>query len=93
MAKKLNIIELPVFTYKDGKYYVSEVPFIHVASQGKTIDESIANVTEAVELYFEGEDVEEILKEKVPLKSNVYTSTIAFDKKTKHLVATSSITS
>lgn len=69
MQNKINlgVVELPVFTYLDEDMYVSEVPFIHVASQGKSVEESLKNLKEAVELYFENEDVERLLKEKLIL--------------------------
>ncbi len=71
MQSKISfgVVELPVFTYLDEDMYVSEVPFIHVASQGKTVEESLRNLKEAVELYFEDEDVEKLLKEKFNLNS------------------------
>jgi len=89
MDRKINVglVELPVVTYKDEDMYVSEVPFIHVASQGKTIEESISNLKEAVELYFEDEDVEKIIKEKFPVYNAIFTSTMAFDIKSRQVVS------
>ncbi len=86
MQNKINfgVVELPVFTYLDEDMYVSEVPFIHVASQWKTVEESLRNLKEAVELYFE--DVEKLLKEKLPTPSTVITTSLTFDIKTKHVV-------
>jgi predicted RNase H-like HicB family nuclease len=42
--------------YKEGDYYVSQCLNVEVSSFGATIDEAIANLTEAVELYFEDND-------------------------------------
>lgn len=42
--------------YKDGDYYVSQCLNIDVSSFGESIDESITNLLEAVELYFEDVD-------------------------------------
>lgn len=81
-----GVVELPVFTYLDEDMYVSEVPFVHVASQGKTVEESLKNLKEAIELYFEDEDVEKLLKEKLPTPSTVITTSLTFDVKTKHVV-------
>jgi hypothetical protein len=39
--------------YKEGKHYVSKCLNIDVASFGDTIDEAIANLKEALELYHE----------------------------------------
>ncbi len=42
--------------YKEGKYYVSQCLNVDVSSFGETIDEAIASLKEAVELYFEDEN-------------------------------------
>ncbi|MEK6886425.1 MAG: type II toxin-antitoxin system HicB family antitoxin [Nanoarchaeota archaeon] len=38
---------------KEDKIYVATCPEIGTASQGKTVDEAIANLKEATELYLE----------------------------------------
>ena len=43
--------------HKEGKWYVSLCPELDVASQGRTIEEAVKNLQEAVELYLEDEDV------------------------------------
>ncbi len=40
-------------------HYVAECMDISGVTQGKTLDETMANLREAIELYFEGEDPEE----------------------------------
>ena len=60
-------IDLPIITFKGQKYFVSQVPFINVVSQGKTREESIKNLIDAVKLYFKDEDVMKIIKEKIPM--------------------------
>lgn len=42
--------------------YVAQCPELGVTSQGKTEEEAIDNLREAVELYLEDEDVKEMLK-------------------------------
>ena len=42
---------------KEGKWYVSLCPELDVASQGRTVEEAVLNLREAVELYLEDEDV------------------------------------
>jgi predicted RNase H-like HicB family nuclease len=42
--------------FKEDKYYVSQCLNVDVASFGKTIDEAIAALKEAVSLYFEDEN-------------------------------------
>lgn len=49
-------MQLSAIIRKDGKFYVAWCPDLDVASQGKTIEDSLANLKEAVELYLEDED-------------------------------------
>lgn len=37
--------------YQEGKYYVSQCLNVDIASFGKTIDEAVKNLADAVELY------------------------------------------
>jgi predicted RNase H-like HicB family nuclease len=37
--------------YREGKYFVSQCLNVDVASFGKSIDEAVANLKDAVELY------------------------------------------
>jgi len=41
--------------WKEGKHYVSQCLNVDVASQGKTKREAVANLQEALGLYFEDE--------------------------------------
>jgi len=47
------------YIYKGEEYYVAECADISVVTQGKTLDETIANLREAVSLHLEGEDLSE----------------------------------
>ena len=42
--------------HKEGDWYVSLCPELDIASQGKTVEEAVSNLQEAVELYIEDED-------------------------------------
>ncbi|MBI2907305.1 MAG: type II toxin-antitoxin system HicB family antitoxin [Chloroflexi bacterium] len=42
--------------YRGDKYYVAECLDIAVVTQGKTLDETIANLREAIALHLEEED-------------------------------------
>ncbi len=46
--KKLNAI-----VWKEGDWYVAQCLDVDIASQGKTEQEAITNLKEALELYFE----------------------------------------
>ncbi len=45
--------QLKYVVYQEDKYYVAQCLNVDVSSFGETIDESIANLQEAVELYLE----------------------------------------
>jgi len=47
---------IKAFIRKGDTYYVAECLEISVVTQGKTLDETIANLQEAVSLHLEGED-------------------------------------
>jgi predicted RNase H-like HicB family nuclease len=44
------------FVAKDGDWYVADCAEIAVVTQGRTVDETIANLREAVALHLEGEE-------------------------------------
>jgi len=46
--------------YRGESQYVAECMEIAVVTQGKTVDETLTNLQEAVALYFEGEDAKEL---------------------------------
>lgn len=48
---------IKAFVHKGDKYYVAECLEIAVVTQGKTLDETLANLQEAVALHLEGEDL------------------------------------
>jgi predicted RNase H-like HicB family nuclease len=41
---------------REKKFYVALAPDVDIASQGETIEEALANLKEALELYFEDDD-------------------------------------
>jgi len=43
--------------YKGEKYYVAECLDLPVVSQGKTLDETVENIREAIGLHLEGENL------------------------------------
>lgn len=45
------------FVHKGDNYYVAECLEIAVVTQGKTLDETMANLQEAVALHLEGENL------------------------------------
>ncbi len=53
-------IKLTVVIQKEEDWYVSRCLENNVASQGKTVEESMANLSEAISLYYEDNEVENI---------------------------------
>ena len=54
---------------KEEDWVVALCPELDVASEGKTIEEAMKNLKEAVELYLEGEDLESILVREIQVKN------------------------
>jgi len=52
-----KIIQVKI--YRGEKYYVAECIDLPVVTQGKTMDEVIKNIKEAISLHLEGERLEE----------------------------------
>ncbi len=48
---------IKAFVHKGDTHYVAECLEISVVTQGRTLDETIANLEEAVALHLEGEDL------------------------------------
>ncbi len=59
-------VDLPIVTFREGEFFVSYVPFLYVTGMGKTRDESVKDLVDGIESYFHGENMEKILKEKLP---------------------------
>ena len=59
-------INLKNVVWKEGKYYVSQCLNVDVSSFGKTKKEALANLDEALELYFEDVKKPRILKVENP---------------------------
>jgi len=51
---------IKAFIRKGEKYYIAECLEIPVVTQGKTLDEAVANLKEAVALHLEGENLEQL---------------------------------
>ena len=71
-------IQLPLFVEKDEDgFYVVECPlFGGCYSQGKTIDEALKNIREAIDLVLEEKENQKILKSYRPKELSLHTITI-----------------
>jgi len=52
-------IQVNIYPGEQGRY-VAEAVHLPVVSQGKTIDETVNNIREALTLHLEGEDLHEL---------------------------------
>jgi predicted RNase H-like HicB family nuclease len=59
MAELRDTVHAMIRRDEEGWYYV-ECEEIAVVTQGRTLDETMANLREAVDLYVEGEDLAEL---------------------------------
>lgn len=48
--------QLKYVVYQEDQFFVAQCLNVDISSFGETIDTAIANLKEAVELFFEGED-------------------------------------
>ena len=62
-----NTLELSAVVRKEDGLYVALCPELDVASQGKSVEEALRNLKEALELYLEDEDVEQPSKVEAPI--------------------------
>jgi predicted RNase H-like HicB family nuclease len=51
-----EMLTFSAILWKEGKLQIAWCPELDVASQGKTVEEALGNLREAVELYLEDED-------------------------------------
>jgi predicted RNase H-like HicB family nuclease len=62
-----NTLELSAVVRREDGIYVASCPEFDVASQGKSVEEALRNLKEALELYLEDEDVEKPSKVEAPI--------------------------
>ena len=62
-----NTLDLSAVVWRDDGIYVALCPELDVASQGKSVEEALRNLKEALELYLEDEDVEKPSKAEAPI--------------------------
>ena len=48
-----DTLELSAVVRREGKFYVALCPEFDVASQGKSVEEALGNLEEALELFLE----------------------------------------
>ncbi len=61
-SKVMNKLNFKSVIWNEGKYYVAQCLNVDVSSFGKSKKEALANLNEAVSLYFEDERPQNIAK-------------------------------
>lgn len=51
-------LKVSAAVHREGEWFVSWCPELDVASQGRSVEEALANLREALKLHFEGEEVD-----------------------------------
>jgi predicted RNase H-like HicB family nuclease len=51
-------LKLSATVHREGGWFVSWCPELDVASQGRTVEEALSNLREALELRIEGQEVD-----------------------------------
>ncbi len=59
----MKIYNLTAIIWKEGKFFVSRCPELEVASMGKSPEEALKNLKDAVELYLENAKILGIMKD------------------------------
>jgi len=57
IKKAVKKFGLDALVWREGDWFVAKAVEVEVASQGKTVKQALANLQEALELYFEDEKV------------------------------------
>ena len=60
-------LELSAVVWREEALYVALCPELDVASQGKSAEEALRNLKEALELYLDDEDVEKPSRVEAPI--------------------------
>ncbi len=63
-----NIVKAEI--YYDGEYYCAKCLDFDIFTQGKTLDEVVSNLKEAVQLHFEDEDA---IQDKKHIPTSLFT--------------------
>ncbi len=70
-----DTVDFSAVVRREGKLYVALCPEVDVVSQGKSVEEALKNLKEALELYLEDEDVEKPSKVEAPIVTIVKVNT------------------
>lgn len=62
--------QILVFVYKGEKYFIAEYPFLGVATQGRTEEEALRNIKEAVEIHLQ------LRKDEIELPKSEHIATV-----------------
>lgn len=64
-------MQFPAIITREGELYVAVCPELDIASQGKTVEEALENLKEAIELYLEDDDAEVPERRMMPIVTSI----------------------
>ena len=62
LRRRVVLVQFTAAVTHEGGWYVARALEVEVTSQGRTVDEALANLREALELYFEDETMPEVVE-------------------------------
>ena len=62
LRRRVVLVQFTAAVTHEGRWYVARALEVEVTSQGRTVDEALANLREALELYFEDETMPEVVE-------------------------------
>ncbi len=70
-------ITFSAIIWNEGKLQIAWSPELDIASQGKNVEDALANLHEAIDLYFEDEDA------KIPINKSPILTTLSVETHAK----------
>jgi predicted RNase H-like HicB family nuclease len=70
-------ITFSAIIWSEGKLQIAWSPELDIASQGKNVEEALANLHEAIDLYFEDEDAQ------IPINKSPILTTLSVETHAK----------
>ncbi|MBM2813674.1 MAG: hypothetical protein HW421_436 [Ignavibacteria bacterium] len=80
------MIEIRYDLWKEGKYYISQSLNVNITSFGESVNEVYANHKEAVELYYEENDIVMPIVENATLKRDIINAFVFSSKEMRSVV-------
>jgi predicted RNase H-like HicB family nuclease len=80
LVQAAETLELSAVVWREKRLCVALCPELDVASQGKSVEDALKNLKEALELYLEDEDVKRPMKAEAPIVTIVKVKVSGFTR-------------